>query len=198
MARTRTKMDREWLYEQYVILGRSSTDISEDLNKDPSTIAYWLRKLKIPRRVVGSMSQERIERNRVEVVCLYCGSKFLKSPARANRCKRHFCTHECSEKWSVGEHHVLYKGLKVDQTGRASFEYRQWRIAVFKRDNYTCQQCGSKRKIHSHHLKSYAEHENLRVDVSNGITLCSKCHFELHGKMKRWSKYLKDVKTSRY
>lgn len=178
-------MDKEWLNEQYTIKGLSTTDIGEVLGKDPSTIAYWLRKLNIPRRSVGSMSEQRIMRNRISVVCFYCGKEFFKSPARANRREKHFCSHRCSELYNSGENNVNYKGFRVDQTGRVSHEYRQWRRQVLERDNFTCQNCGNKKNLHVHHLLQYAEYEDLRVDIDNGITLCKKCHYEVHSKMKR-------------
>jgi 5-methylcytosine-specific restriction endonuclease McrA len=178
----RTQMDREWLITQYIVLCKSTTDIAEEINKDPSTIAYWLRKLKIPRRKVGTMSQQRIQRNRVEVACQYCGKSFLKSFARAQRRERHFCTRECSEKWYTGENSPNYKGFRVDQTGRVSYEYRKWRNEVVARDNHTCQNCGSKEKLHVHHIYRYADYEDLRADIDNGITLCQRCHHEAHKK----------------
>lgn len=56
-------------------------------------------------------------------------------------------------------------------------EYREWRKAVFKRDNYTCQCCGKKsKKLEAHHKYNYAEYPELRLDVDNGITLCENCH----------------------
>ena len=68
------------------------------------------------------------------------------------------------------------------KTGYYSFQYKEWRNAVFKRDNYTCQDCG----IHSgngkatyltaHHVKSFAKYPELKFEVSNGITLCEECH----------------------
>lgn len=173
-------MEKEWLIDKYVVQGKSTTDIAEELNKDPKTIYYWLKKYNIPRRKVGTMSQERINRNRLSVSCFYCGKEFLKSPARAKRRDKHFCTHRCSELYNSGENNVNYKGLKVDQTGRASFEYKEWRKAVLKRDNFTCQSCGNNKNLHVHHLTRYADCEELRVDLNNGITLCKPCHYEAH------------------
>lgn len=60
---------------------------------------------------------------------------------------------------------------------RASPEYIQWRKAVYKRDDYTCQHCKVKGgRLEAHHVKSFATHPELRFDVDNGITLCKSCH----------------------
>jgi len=58
---------------------------------------------------------------------------------------------------------------------------------VFKRDNYTCQHCGSGkvggRKLHTHHIKPFATHPDLRFEMSNLITLCDKCHAWVHSNL---------------
>lgn len=61
---------------------------------------------------------------------------------------------------------------------RKSIKYKNWRNSVFKRDNYTCQCCGDNRgnNLQAHHLYNFAEYEDLRFNVNNGITLCNKCH----------------------
>ena len=57
----------------------------------------------------------------------------------------------------------------------------QWRRAVLMRDDYTCQDCGHKsRHNHAHHIKLKSEHPELRIDVSNGKTLCRDCHDKVH------------------
>lgn len=69
---------------------------------------------------------------------------------------------------------------------RHSIEFKEWRKAVFVRDNFTCQKCGAKNSaghpiiIHPHHIKSFAEYKELRFELSNGITLCSDCHAQEH------------------
>ena len=67
------------------------------------------------------------------------------------------------------------------QNGRHCAEYTIWRKSVFERDNYTCQICGKKGcELNAHHIKSFSGYPNFRYDVSNGITLCKKCHKEVH------------------
>jgi len=61
--------------------------------------------------------------------------------------------------------------------------YDNWRKAIFKRDNYTCQDCGNKGKtLHSHHIKPYIKHEKLRLSLDNGKTVCVDCHKKYHQK----------------
>jgi len=61
-------------------------------------------------------------------------------------------------------------------------KYREWREKVFKRDNYTCQDCGARSKkgkkvyLEAHHKKSWTKFPKLRFRVKNGKTLCKKCH----------------------
>jgi 5-methylcytosine-specific restriction endonuclease McrA len=60
---------------------------------------------------------------------------------------------------------------------RGSSQYKEWRNLVFKRDNYTCVDCGHKgRGLEAHHILSFSKHIELRYVVSNGITYCKKCH----------------------
>ncbi len=60
-------------------------------------------------------------------------------------------------------------------------EYRQWEKSVYKRDNYTCVKCGAVKgdaniRLVVHHLDSYTDFPDKRIDIDNGITLCNKCH----------------------
>ena len=68
---------------------------------------------------------------------------------------------------------------------RSSAEYRSWRMDVFKRDNFKCTSCGTKNDIQAHHIKQWKDNKNERYNVSNGITLCRKCHLKAHGG--RWN-----------
>lgn len=60
---------------------------------------------------------------------------------------------------------------------RSSFEYETWRREVFARDNYTCVHCGARGvRLHADHIKPFAFFPELRLEVSNGRTLCVPCH----------------------
>ncbi len=72
-----------------------------------------------------------------------------------------------------------------DRHDRSSTRYRDWREAVFARDGYTCQGCGTQKNIQAHHIVHWedckGDKAELRYSVENGITLCRACHLEAHG-----------------
>jgi len=57
-------------------------------------------------------------------------------------------------------------------------EGRNFRAKVIWRDKYTCQKCGSKENPQAHHI--IARIDGGTNTPKNGITLCKKCHNELH------------------
>lgn len=58
-------------------------------------------------------------------------------------------------------------------------EYKDWRKAVFERDNYTCQLCNNNDTyIHADHIVSWVVSEEKRYDLDNGRTLCFRCHYK--------------------
>lgn len=74
-----------------------------------------------------------------------------------------------------------YIKAKTNNAFRKTPEYIKWRNTIFKRDNYICQKCGQRGgKLNAHHIKHFAKHKDLRLNINNGITLCEKCHKEVH------------------
>jgi len=64
-----------------------------------------------------------------------------------------------------------------NKIARQSYQWRQWRKAVFERDNYTCWICERQwNDLVPHHLKKFSDYPKLRFMVSNGLTLCEFCH----------------------
>ena len=62
---------------------------------------------------------------------------------------------------------------------------KDWDRLVKERDHYTCQRCGrllNGREAHAHHMVPRWFMPDLQYDLDNGITLCTACHKQLHGK----------------
>lgn len=76
-----------------------------------------------------------------------------------------------------------------EQLLRMSSIYNEWRKAIYERDDYTCLMCYSRgKKLEAHHIKSFAEYPKLRLDLNNGITLCSDCHLKTKTREKLYEK----------
>ena len=108
---------------------------------------------------------------------------------------------ETRDKLSIshrGEKGSGWKGgiTPLHQSIRGSYKAKEWRLMVFGRDNFTCQDCGKRGcYLEAHHIKKFSSimqyHEittkeesfNCEAlwDINNGITLCKECHKKLRG-----------------
>ena len=116
-----------------------------------------------------------------ERTCPVCHKVFI-----AKTSEDKYCSWECYNKdrhLPKGENHPNWKGgVSILNDRHDSQQYKEWRLLVYQRDNYKCVKCGSKEKINAHHVRSWKHYPDLRYTVSNGITLCEKCHIALHQK----------------
>lgn len=98
--------------------------------------------------------------------------KRLSEAQKARTDKRVGLTGEMNPRWKGGKGTERHRAM-----GRS--EYKLWRKAVFTRDNYTCTCCSKTGSyLHADHIVRWADDESLRYEVSNGQTLCYKCHYE--------------------
>ncbi len=85
-----------------------------------------------------------------------------------------------------GEKNKSWKGGVTSQNNliRRSGKMQDWRKAIFERDDYTCQECGTRSArgviafLHADHIKPFAYFPELRFELSNGRTLCYQCHLK--------------------
>lgn len=82
-------------------------------------------------------------------------------------------------KWDKGDKHPNWRGGITHQNDiiRKSKKYKEWVKRVFKRDNFTCVNCGTKGGIlNADHILPFAYFKDKRFDIDNGRTLCKECH----------------------
>lgn len=78
-----------------------------------------------------------------------------------------------------GERNPNWRGgvTPLHRAVRTSIKYKEWRLSVFKRDNYMCVLCKTKKTpLNADHIKQFAYFPDLRFDINNGRTLCEDCH----------------------
>ncbi len=121
----------------------------------------------------------------VKRVCIICGKSKMVAPAFSNR---HFCGRKCMGEWikenQSGSNHWNWKGGITEKKCRDVLYdgYKEWRNSVFRRDNFKCISCGCNKSgsLEAHHIKPISLYPELILDISNGNTLCIKCHKEEH------------------
>lgn len=83
-----------------------------------------------------------------------------------------------------GSKSYLYKSELSEEErvrGRNFPEVREWRRAVFARDDYTCDLCKVRgESIVAHHLNCWADYPKERLVIENGVTLCKQHHKDFH------------------
>lgn len=105
------------------------------------------------------------------IACEKCGKKIV-----TYNPKQTHCIH-CFDK--SGSKNPRWRGgiTTENRRIRKSPEYAAWRKSVFERDDYVCQLCGERGgDLHADHIKPFCAHPELRLELSNGRTLCVACH----------------------
>lgn len=156
--------------------------------------------------------------NSILVSCVVCGKEYYAWPSRLKEEKDKCCSKECAnilmKKTSFFSTNNPSKTdkrkLEISNQHRGSRCYwwmggtsplrtkiyrsdifRNWRKEVFKRDNWTCQECGVIGGcLQAHHIKPFSDivkENNIKTledalhckelgNIDNGITLCKECH----------------------
>lgn len=90
------------------------------------------------------------------------------------------------------DHHCFNPNISDEEreiSRRRYPSYQTWCSEVYKKYNYTCQKCRAYNAIMNesggitaHHILSYKDYKDQRLDVENGICLCKNCHILFHRK----------------
>ena len=133
--------------------------------------------------------------------CSHCGREIEVLKSKYDKCKNHFCDTKCQYEYQSGKNSPNYNPNITDEERDRNYpEYKDWRKAVYERDNYTCQCCGDNKghNLNAHHIYGYTEYKDLRTDVDNGTTLCEECHKRYHKQYGYTNNNYKDFRTFLY
>lgn len=122
----------------------------------------------------------------VEVECEECSKRYFMpyySYLKFNHDGKIYCNHCNSKILCSGKNAWNYNPNRdEDERFRGSVEYKEFVKSVLARDDYTCQCCGKKSDsdIEVHHLYGYAGFPKYRIDQTQSLVLCEKCHTAFH------------------
>lgn len=139
------------------------------------------------RRAANNRWKKQEERDKI--------SATIKDKWESDNDYRDRVTNTQKERWRDMDKRIemscIMQGIPVDEwngfTATASEQFTRstaWkhvRAEVFKRDDYTCNQCGVRGgDMHAHHILQRKDYPELALDVDNCITLCVECHKQVH------------------
>lgn len=138
------------------------------------------------RKTCSRICRNKYQENRNINKCVVCGKEYARPLSQIKWRGSNYCSNRC--KWigiiKRGKDSPNWQGgvSRAYKYGYHSTKYKQWREAVFKRDNWTCCFCGARSKspdfvyLEAHHMLRFAYHESMRFNINNGFTLCRECH----------------------
>lgn len=191
-------LDRDWLYQKYVVEGLSSYQIGELVSRNPKNVYNKLKDFRIPTRTraetvvqnswwnLGKESARKGKpmsaETKAKISAARTGKRYPNLRGEKNGMFGR--TGENSPNWKGG---VTPDRQKIYSTG----EWKEIAKSVFERDGYRCVRCGKKsNKLHTHHVKTWAECTEGRTDIDNLITVCKGCHLWIHSKKNTNGEYL--------
>ncbi len=124
--------------------------------------------------------QEFLDKNKVELVCAYCGKKFKRGVSELNKSKSglYFCCREhkdLAQRIDSGENFISMRPDHYDKLGSNSHEYR---AKAFREFPHKCAVCGydeDERILQVHHKDSNRQNNSSE----NLVILCPNCHWKI-------------------
>lgn len=121
---------------------------------------------------------------RVECSCMICGDISFKSSSYFLKKIGYGCK-KCSAPKGVDcyNYKELTEEERADRISRhQAYGAAKWSKEIKELADYTCDTCKIRGGVvlNSHHLHSWVTHPELRLEVTNGVCLCLKCHKQFH------------------
>jgi hypothetical protein len=187
---TAPHLDPTWLRQKYEVEGLSTYDIGRLVGRDPKRIYQKLRDFGIPTRPRGhnvrSGDDRPWEASGWTTGSTHTAESRAKISVGASR----------PRPWLRGEANGMFGVVQADnpnwrggisperQRIYASSAWKAVRREVIIRDGGVCLRCGAipsgARSLHLHHVDSWADAPNRRLDPTNLVSMCRKCHEWTH------------------
>ena len=178
-------LNKEWLYQKYVVEGLSTYQIGKLVSRNPKNIYNKLKEFGIPTR---TRAEEIIKNAWWNLGLAHPGkgkhrSEETKAKISKARKGKEYPNLQGEKNGMFGNRSPNWKG-GVTPERQKLYGTRLWKEivkTVFERDKFLCQRCHKpNRSIHAHHIKSWADYPNNRFDLDNLITVCKECHHWIH------------------
>jgi len=190
------------IVDYYVNKHMTCSDISDLVGINKGTIWYWLKKNDIPRRDKNTQRKGKKRKPFTKEHCENISKSKIRTYSEAQR-QSTANRRNLSENFGIYIAHGKRPWVKIDNSGENNpnwkggisrsrsviyddISYTDWRMAIFKRDNYTCKICGDNtgHNLEAHHIVPFAfcirYNIALLYKVGNGITFCKECHQDVH------------------
>lgn len=210
--RTQKPVDRDWLYEKYIVDGMDCTAISKIVKRNPKRVWEWLRDYGIPTRPRGSYYANQPWFS----FWMHGGQSPFQGRKHTAAYKKRMSDIAKAEgrvpydpkvgsymKGRRGPDVPSWKG-GVTPERQAFYMSDEWKSVVplvWQRDNRMCQRCGKvwtrqdRGKFDIHHIVSF-ECRALRAELSNLILLCEACHYWVHSNSNTERLFIKEFNNA--
>ena len=174
-------------------------EIGEMFGVSSPTMTRWFDKLGIPRR--NGTAAQYLKNATPIAICKECGQEFRTTAYRQARGHGQFCSRRCDDnnrrvRFRGRNNHNWQGGITpAVRSVRRSARYIEWRDSIFRRDDFTCQECAARCCVlNAHHETPFSviwralgiktAEEAFACDelwdLGNVVTLCLSCHDQIN------------------
>lgn len=135
------------------------------------------RKKELTKRASLKVSQKRMSKfeETKHRICPVCEKEF-EAVYGTYGYRQKYCSSQCRRK----AERMYGCKAKTDLSYKNKIRFSGNKYKVLERDNNECQICGSKKNLIIHHKDCSGQSDNPNNDIDNLVTLCRKCHMNIH------------------